>query len=369
MENILYIGPYREFSGMGNAARQYIRALINTGNNICIRPIYNMFQPYPEEEIGHDILELEANFSKRYHKVIQHCYPHQLCYDSKFDQNIGIIHLESSLYNGSLSNYINIMDNIIVGSNFVKNTLLEKNHSISNKIHVIPEPIDLEVVKNYKNNNKSKKDTNLYSFYVLADFIKRKNIEDILLAFLILSDKYENIELVIKTKSHSSASPLLEQTVEYEFEKIYNVARKNYSKKPQVLIGDIKYDGIKYIHHNNDCIINISSGESFGYSVLEAMAFNNNTIVTNNTALSELTDGTGHVVESDVIMCVDNDRLFSIYNTIDQQWRKPIFLSLISKMSKAILESQSVSKERISKQNDLIQNYTVEAVSKRMLEL
>lgn len=367
MENILYIGPYREFSGMGNASRNYIKALIQTGHNICVRPIYNVFKAYPETEMDSEIISLESNFSKKYHKVIQHCYPHQLCYSSKFDQNIGIVHLESTNYNGALSSYINIMDTIIVGSKFVKSVLLE-SQDIKAKINVIPEPIDTKLYQTYINSNpKTTKQNSKYSFYVVSDFIQRKNINLVLLAFLILSDKYDDIELVIKTKSATASSPLMEQTINYEFEKIYNITRKNYFKKPQVLVGDIKHDGIKYIHHNNNCLINISSGESFGYSVLEAMFFNNNTIVTNNTALSELTNNTGYVVDSDSVPCFDNDRLYHMYNTLDQKWQQPILNNLVSQMSKAIYESKTSKEQRIEQQKSIIEtSFTTEKVAEKL---
>lgn len=365
MSNVLYIGPYREFSGMGNAARAYIKSLITTGCNLSIRPIYNIFKSYPDSEIDSDILELESNFSKKYHKVIQHCYPHQLCYSNKFDQNICIVHLEASRYNGYLSEYLNIMDNIVVGSEHVKNILLEKNN-LKTKIEVVKEPIDIDKIKKYQTDNK--KTSEIFSFYVISDFIKRKNIDVILLAFLILSDQYD-IELSIKTRNFNSASIITEQSIEYEFEKIYSAIRKNHFKKPKVLVGDIKYDGIKYIHNNNDCLINISSGESFGYSVLEAMCFNNNTIVNNNTALSELVQDTGYVTESEIVECLDSDRLYYMYNTIDQWYNKPSLNSLISKMIFAINESKIEKNKRIQKQNEITRECSLSNIGQKLINI
>ena len=122
MDNILYIGPYREFSVMGNAARQYIKALVASGDNISIRPSYNIFKPFPKEEIRNEILELESNFSKSYHKVIQHCYPHQVVLDKRFQQNICITHLESMGSNQTIAQYLNIMDKI---TNYIKEVIAE----------------------------------------------------------------------------------------------------------------------------------------------------------------------------------------------------------------------------------------------------
>lgn len=364
MDNILYIGPYREFSGMGNAARNYIKSLILAGYNISLRPIYNTFRNYPEYELDSQIMELEDNFSKKYHKVIQHCYPHQLSYSNKFDQNIGIIHLESKNYRGCLSHHINNMDTIIVGSEFVKTSLVE-NNDVKCNVRVVPEPIDIESINYYKTNTISKKIENNYSFYVISDFIKRKNLDTILLAFLILSDQYDNIDLVIKTKS-SGLSDIDEPTIQYEFEKIYSTLRKNIFKKPKILVGHIKYDGIRYIHYNNDCLINLSSGESFGYSVLEAMCFDNNTIVPSNTALSALVQNTGFVVDSSDEQCLDSDRVFHIYNTIDQKWSRPSLNSLVAQMTKSINESKRDKELRINKQKNIVNNMSIEKIAETL---
>lgn len=366
MDNILYIGPYREFSGMGNAARNYIKSLVVAGYNVSIRPIYNVFQSYPDKELESEILDLEYNFSKKYHKVIQHCYPHQFCLNKKFDQHIGIVHLESKNYMKSLSPFIDLMDSIIVGSEFVKNVLSEDQNR-SAKIHVVPEPININQIHEYKQQHKSQpKESDRYSFYVISDFITRKNINTILLAFLILSDKFEYIDLIIKTKGSGSLDVVNDQVIQYEFEKIYNTMRKNQFRKPRILVGNTKYEAIKYIHNNNDCIINISSGESFGYSVLEAMCFNNNTIVTNNTALSELTNNTGYVVDSELIQCMDSDRIFHIYNSIDQKWYEPSLDSLVLQMSRAAHESPKNKQNRIEAQNNIVTNMTIEKTAEKL---
>ena len=198
-DNILYIGPYREFTGMGNASRHYLMSLIRSGHNVCIRPIYNEFNPYPETEIPPEILELEKNYKSKYHKIIQHCYPHQLVYDSNFDQNIGILHLDTNQADRSLVNHLCLLDNIIVGS--AKNKKILQNAGVQTKIDVIPEPIDLDTIKNYRDNNEIEVLDQNFKFYTIGAMIDRKNLQQLLLSFLLFANYYDNADLIIKIRN------------------------------------------------------------------------------------------------------------------------------------------------------------------------
>ena len=74
--NILFIGPYRQNDGWGNAAKSYIRALSKIDSvNLCIRPIYMGSSTC---EIDEDIIEFEYNSFDEYDIVIQNVLP-SLC--------------------------------------------------------------------------------------------------------------------------------------------------------------------------------------------------------------------------------------------------------------------------------------------------
>jgi glycosyltransferase involved in cell wall biosynthesis len=364
MNNILFIGPYREFSGAGNASRNYIKSLIKTGNNISIRPIYNLYTDYEDVSLDQDIIELEANYSKKYHTVVQHCYPHQLSYNNKFDKHVGILHFESCGYKSNILQYLSILDHIIVGSDFMKNDLKPK---IRSKISTIPEPIDLEDIYGYRDSN-CPKDRNSYSFYIIADWVSRKNILDVVLAFANIASYYPNIELVIKTKSHTGEDTDIQRIIEYELSRLYNSI--SYKIKPKIVVGEIAKEGIYYIHNNNDCYINISSGESFSYSSLEALAFNNNIIVSRKTSQENFAkNNCGLVVNTETENCSDNTKIFPMYNSNKQYWSKPILKSLEEKMFEALQETKDQKNKRIEAQTEEIKNYTVDCVADQLKKI
>lgn len=366
MDNILYIGPYREFSGVGNASRAYLKSLIRTGHNISARPIYNIYKDYPESELDDEILELETNFSKKYHKIIQHCYPHQLTYNKNFDKHIAIIHFDSRGYRSNVFQFFDIMDTVIVGSDYV-------NKQIKNKINAnvitIPEPIDIDSIGAYKSRN-TKQSKNSYNFYCIGDWIKRKNFDKIIFAFIKLSSYYPDIELVIKTKSGITDDTSIKSIIEYDLNKIYDLTKRYNSIKPKIVIGELGTEGLYYIHNNNDCLVNLASGESFGYSTLEAMAFENNIIVNAKTSNQEIIqNGCGLLVDTESTRCMDDNKLFPIYNTFDNIWEDPIIGDIYKKMQYSLNETSSEAANRKNKQKQNLTKYSIENISQLFLNI
>jgi glycosyltransferase involved in cell wall biosynthesis len=367
MSNILYIGPYREFSGMGNAARRYIQALHRSGHNVSIRPIYNTFKTYPESEIETEILDLEHNRSDSYHVCVQHCYPHQFHYNAKAGKIIGVVHLESYNYRDDMAQYLRLPDEILVGSRSCKNAVIGCG-IIDKPIHVIPEPIDLKLVSSFLELNPTKKDG--FTFYVLADFCQRKNILTTITAHSILCSKYDYANLIIKTKHKNLAEfsvpdSYIKESVD-ENNTIFPLHKDN-KRQPRIIIGDTDYKNILHLHNKGDCFIGVSSGESFGYATLEAMAFQNNIIVNENTGTEDLIgDGFGLTVSSVSVPCEDPYKQYFLYNTIFQTWQKPKIEDLVRHMETAILESDTERKTRQQKQKTRVNNCSMESVAEML---
>jgi hypothetical protein len=253
------------------------------------------------------------------------------------------------------------MDDIIVGSSFVYNQL---NKQTSANIHIVPEPIDLDSIREYRNSTKKTEKTT-FNFYCIADFIDKKNIQKVLLCFIDLIRQYENVELVIKTKSYLGEEIIIKDKIEYEFSKIYDLYKTSkIKKKPKIVVGDVKTEAMYYIHNNNDCFINVSSGESFGHSTLEAMSFENSIIVNKKIGSHDIVkNGCGFYVDSVTNNCFDADRLFPMYNTPQQLIHEPVIHSIFDQMSNAINESSESKEIRIKKQKEQILDFSIDKIS------
>ena len=100
------------------------------------------------------------------------------------------------------------------------------------------------------------------------------------------------------------------------------------------------------------------------------MVFNNNIIVNNKIASSEiLTEYCGLLTETRQINCMDSDRAYYQYNTIDNLWYEPKIDSLINNMYKAYNETSLEKQNRINHQSDRIQQFSIDNVSKYFLNL
>lgn len=336
-KKILYIGPYREFTGAGNAARNYIQALFESGHDVCIAPIFYTGEIYPENEISSNILPLETNYLKKYDIVIQHCHPFDYVFSSKFEQNIGLYQFNCSSIHTSLTNRLKLMDKIIINSNFNYKILYDLYPF--NNIVFLPELIDHKLkTKKHIEYNWLKTKSKPIVFYTIGDFIERKNIYQIIKAFIHTFDIEDNVELVIKTKSHHSHKQydLINKEIEYTINKIYATLRKDkkVSKQPKIMIGQFEYDHLLALHHNSNIYIDASMAENFGYAVLEAALFDNYLIVNENSSTKEISDQCIKT-QSRPIQTIDSYTSNFIDNTINNFWYDINFDSLCENMLKA----------------------------------
>jgi hypothetical protein len=137
-KNVLFIGPYRQNDGWGEAAKQYIRALIQSKCNLTIKPVYMSMNTGP---IPLDLLEYEDNKQDHYDVVIQNVLPHLLDYNGEFGKNIALIYTETSNWHNGWRSRLNNMDEVWVPSKADCNNLHVSG--VDTKAVEMPIPIDV----------------------------------------------------------------------------------------------------------------------------------------------------------------------------------------------------------------------------------
>lgn len=283
-KKILYIGPYREFGGSGNSARNYIHALYMAGHDVCISPIYVTGDIYPENEISSEILPLENNHLKNYDIIIQHCHPCEYVYTKGVAKTIGIFEFNSYKLCPTLSSRLKLVDTLVVNS--LNNQKIVKNLLPEHDIKYVPQLIDKNIVnqhfERYQWNSGSNRP---YSFYLIGDFIHRKNFIKAINGYVTTFSRNDNVQLIIKTKPHYSHNNenILHKEIEYELGRVFDANKITKENAPdiKIMLGKFDYKQILTLHYNGDCYIDVSMGENFGFSTLEAALFNKNIIVNN----------------------------------------------------------------------------------------
>lgn len=353
MKNILYIGPYREHNGLGRSAKRHIDSLITNSNiNLAIRPIY-----YTKKISIDDINiynEFEENSFSYYDAVIQHGYPDTFEYNASFGKHIGIVEIETRLFQHSgWVEKMNLLDEIIVGSIFSLNSCYESGVNKPIKISPCPYNISKYTTQHpdfftYQSGNRP------FIFYTIGNYNEKKNIKNIIKAFLLAFNNNDNVKLFIKTEHNEHENDSLNELVEYDIAQIKKIIRKEHNETCDIdiLCGDLKDIDIIRLHQSSNCYINTVRADGFGNSAIEAALADKLVINTKNIGSNTYINSTnGIIVDSEST----NVQSSSFYNknifTINELWHEPNINSIIDAMRLAYQIDYDVKQKLVSNFN------------------
>lgn len=330
MQNILYLGPYKENNGLGKCSKRFVDALItNTDINLAIRPV---FYQKPSEILffNNEIYsEFEENSFKYYDAVIQHGCPAMFEYHKSFGKNIGISQIETkNIGHSGWIEKINLLDEIITHSIYSVDSLMDSGTTTS--IRILPEPYDLSMYSATDSQDFfTFKENKPFIFYTIGSYIPKNNIKGIILAYLLEFDKHEGTQLFIKTHSYSQHSDDLKRMIEYDIEMTKNVIRKNNLPDIDILCGYLDDSDILRLHKSSNCYINCVKGDSFGSSAIEAMLSNKLVINTKHIGSNTyINSQNGILVESSPINVYSDSYFDKNTFTIYEEWYEPNIASL-----------------------------------------
>lgn len=363
--NILFIGPYRQNDGWGNAAKSYIRALSKIDSvNLCIRPIYMGSSTC---EIDEDIIEFEYNSFDEYDIVIQNVLPSLCDYSDKFKKNICLAYTETNMLpEVEWIHRLNLMDEVWVPSSQEKQNLEQSGVKIP--ISVVPIPLDIERVNSIEEElsiNEINEDS--FMFLVCGEFIERKNIPSVISAFHAEFSPDEDVELLIKTNRAGVAGHDLLNLVT---EKANNIKAKlrlypniQTYKNNYIITERMQDEHLLALFKRADCFVMASHGESWCIPAAECMALGTPCIVTSHTGMTEfVTSDNGWVVDSTETYVSTKDAPLPYLYTARETWRQIDVMELRKAMREAYEDSTLLSKKSTEAKKD-IKKYSFEAVA------
>jgi len=337
--NILYIGPYRQSDGWGQAAQQYIQALVTSNNNIAIRPIF--MSSNTTNDIHPDILTLESEKLPYYDVVIQHVLPHLL--DGKNDhyKTLGLCLFETdNLQHTPWIHHINNTDGIIVSSK--KEIEIAKNSGVTVPLQQIPIPVDvLKFEKQYEYNswnNANWKDS--FVFYCIGEYVDRKNIHALVKAFHREFHPHENVELVIKTSRTGLTSKKLERYINEDLTKLKQTLGLyhdiSHYKQEWIITEHISEHNLYALHQISDCFVMPSHGEACCMPLMDAIGFGKQTIITSNTGMESYTNSNiSQIINSYEVPVCTKDKPLPFLYTGHETWMEIDILHMQKAMRKA----------------------------------
>lgn len=371
--NVLFLGPYRQNDGWGLATKNYIRAVATKYPKLTIRPLF--LASSSNNDLEPDLLKYENTHYDHYDVVIQKTLPHCLSYNGHFDKNIGLFVLETNdLSNSECISNINRMDEIWVPSNQEKKCLLKSG--VNKPVHTISQPLDTELLKNNKDHKIGFSEiiNRTFKFYFVGEYVERKNIHDLILAFNLAFDINQPVSLIVKTSISGMSPQESSKIIESDLEKIKKKLSISQRYKKEIIISERLSDkDMVGLHNACDCLVAPSFGEAFCRPAAEALCLGKTPIVTDNTGMIDFIDNNnGFIVKSRKIpVFIENrplSRDFDIY-TSNEYWYQIDIYDLISKMQNVYKMHKEDRKNLENKRQigkNSIDNFSYENIGKKI---
>lgn len=331
---ILFVGPYRQNDGWGNAAQGYLRALQLTGHDIVARPIYLNGQKTFSEQTEFD--RLEAKTADYYDVIIQNTLP---SYYVKYGtgKNIGLSFFESTIAYTPWVEPINLMDEIWVTSFFEK-TQLEKS-GITTSIKQVKIPFDTTKYNSEAHFAPLDRFKHEFKFYFVGEFITRKNLRDLIIAFHTEFDVNEPVRLVIKTSLTGQSSDVVFDRVARmisETKMSLGIHQREQHYKQELVFTDFLSDeDLLGLHNDCQCLVVPSSGEAFCMPIVDALMSKSIVISNLNSGMPFHYQQNQLAAHSRLVPAIAPDRPLPYLYTSKDYWYKINVDDLRKKMRQA----------------------------------
>ena len=297
---VLYISNYKDGTGWGNAATDYILAMDSVGIDVVCRSISFNGE---KGEVHPRILELERKSSRHSNVCIQHLLPHMLDYNGRFEKNIALYESETSNFKSSrLTEYINTMDEAWVVNKQMSEASLSSG--VESPIRIIPHTFDTSKYdKEYKPLDIPYMDIeNKFVFYFIGEAIRRKNIFALIKAFHLEFDVDEPVDLIIKASkggmSDDDCGKYIKELCDTAKENLKLYPSNDLYKSEFITTGFLDNEKMMRFHKTMDCFVMPSYGEAWCLPAFDAMAMGSTPICTNVGGMSDfLSDGGGTLID------------------------------------------------------------------------
>ena len=317
---VLYTGCYRDGTGWGQAAIDYILSMDAVGIDVVPRPI-KLNQTIVD--IPKRISELEKKDSSGASVCIQHILPHMMEFSSKFDKNIGLYATETSNFKDSgWARKINMMDEAWVINNQMFHA--SKDSGVTIPIKVVPHATDFsKFERGYKKLDLSIPEDN-FVFYTIADLNKRKNLEAFVKAFHTEFEPSEPVSLLIKTNKYGMEPDEIALKVRDLCNNIKSGLKKYNSigdyKDDLIITTVVSEEDVCRIHNTCDCFVTSSYGEAWCIPAFDAMGFGKTPICTNIGGMADFVGDGGFLVEGMMEPVFGMMETFNDLFTANESW-------------------------------------------------
>ena len=365
---VLYIGVYKDGTGWGNAAKDYILAMDAVGIDVVPRALKLNDRKI---DVHPRILELEKKSVIGANVVIQHILPHYFEYNSDL-KCIGAFATETSNFRvSSWGQKCNMLDQLWVFNQQSKNEAC-MNSGVHKPIEVVHHTSDIsKFERTYEPFNFPElEDT--FKFYFIGEAVRRKNLPSLIKAFHLEFDIYEPVSLLIKAHLPGLSAEESEKHLSQLIKNIKEGIKVNDSNKykKEILITDyMNEEEIMQLHTTCDCFVMPSHGEAWSIPTFDAMAMGKTPIVTECTGfLDYINSDVGWLIPATtepVFGVLDGFR--DLYTGKENWWNPDI--NQLRKMMREAYENDKLRKEKSENGVKHAYNFSYDKIGQKIKDL
>lgn len=278
--NILFKGPYPQRDGWGQASRDFIRALKQTGEPIKIMPI--IMANLIGNGLDEDIKSLEETEIPHVDVFIQHALPSFMerrpnCI------NVGLCATETNnlQFTGWVEK-INEMDALLCWTDQEKSNL--RNSGVRIPIQVMPQPMNTEFFDSVSDQFDDPAVNDNFVFYFIGEWNERKNLNDLIFAYWREFTREEEVRLLLKVNKGGLSPDVLGKNILNHLEKMKQVYRlwNKASYYPEVMVVSeyLSNEDLVRLHRSCNCFVTTSYGEATCIPLLNALYLDKTVIST-----------------------------------------------------------------------------------------
>lgn len=338
---VLYIAPYKDASGYGEAARNYIRALQLHKIDLTVKAVkYDTFN----EDMS-EFRPLEKKAEGGYNILIEHLNPDEfgkyIPEGVQWNRRVGITTHETTNIPNRWLHKCNKMSLIVVPCK-QNQIAFQSCVGLIPPVLVSPHCFDtLKYLREYPVVELEGVPKDKTVFYSIFQHSYKKGLDLLIPAFyMAFHDQPDDIALVLRTHNHGISKP---KEAEY-FKRYVHKIRDQFKFKryPDILLltGNLPTEQLYALHQACDIYISASRGEGWGIPCFDALGFGKTPIAADWGGVAEYLDDTvGYPLEFEMVPPIgmhDNE----IYS-INSLWAQPMTSSLIKNMRRAASENRT----------------------------
>lgn len=344
---ILYVGPIRDFSGYATAARNYVRALNDSGCNLATRALRYDGGNTPMSAVEKTLNNKDINDVD----IV-------LCHTTPNEQEIkeGVFNCcyfawETDRVPDEWVKQLNKMDLIMVPCD--DNILACRVAGVKPPVVKVPHTFDV----NYYRNAPAKYDMHnfdgYFKFLSICQLSKKKGVDALIFAYLNEFKAKDKTLLILKVYVNPNDSDAEKNIIAQNINEIKASLRLKEDEYPriQVIHGVSDEDVIKKLYKTADCYVLPSRGEGWGIPHFDALGFGLPSIGLKWGGTREfINNKNGWLVDYTMQPCHSMPHPHNFMYTANDNWAEPDILSLRKAMREAFIEwsIDKVSKDELS---------------------